>query len=39
MPNDSVNIEKHIETYLLNCNTLYTTVTVAHKIKSSMSAC
>jgi hypothetical protein len=39
MPNDSVNIEKHTKTYLLNCNTLEITVTVAHKMKSSMSAC
>jgi hypothetical protein len=37
--NDSVNIEKHINTYLLICNTLKITVTIAHKIKSSVSAC
>jgi hypothetical protein len=39
MPNDSVNIEKHIKTYLLYCNTLEIIVTITHKIKYSMSAC
>jgi hypothetical protein len=39
MPNDSVNIEKHIKTCLLICNTLKITVTIAHEIKSSVSAC
>jgi hypothetical protein len=34
-----VNIEKLIKTYLLNCNTLHITVTIAHKLNSSMSAC
>jgi hypothetical protein len=33
MPKDSVNIEKHIEIYLLHCNTQKNTVTMAHKIK------
>jgi hypothetical protein len=39
MPDDSLNIQKHINTYLLICNTLKITVTIAHKIKCSVSAC
>jgi hypothetical protein len=38
MPNDSVNIEKH-KKLTQNCNTLEITVTIAYKIKYSMSAC
>jgi hypothetical protein len=35
MLNDSVNIEKHIKTYLLICNTMKISVTIAHKMNRS----